>query len=59
MAQQLRAFAALAEYPNSVPSTHVVAHNHYIILIPGDPMSSPLWESDTHMYIHEAKHPYT
>ena len=27
-AQQLREFAALAEDPGSVPSTHMGAHNH-------------------------------
>jgi hypothetical protein len=28
MGQQLRALAALAEDPHSVPSTHMVAHTH-------------------------------
>lgn len=28
MAQQLREFAALAEDPGPVPSTHMGAHNH-------------------------------
>lgn len=31
MAQQSRVFAVLAELPGSLPSTHIVAHNHAIL----------------------------
>jgi hypothetical protein len=40
MAQQLKALAALPEVLNSIPSNHVVAHNHLY----WDPMlSSGVW----------------
>jgi hypothetical protein len=32
MAQQLRALAALPEVLSSIPSSHMVAHNHVIVM---------------------------
>ena len=45
MVQWLRALAALAEDPGSVPSTYMEAHIH-LILFPDDPTPS----SDFHGY---------
>ena len=36
MAHLLRALAALAEDPGSVPSTHTAAHNHLLTQVPGE-----------------------
>lgn len=36
MAQWLKAFVALAEDLNSVPSTHMMVHNHPKTLVPRD-----------------------
>lgn len=36
MSQQLRELASLTEVPGSLPSTHMVAHNHPITPIAGD-----------------------
>lgn len=75
MSQQLRAHSTLAEDPGLVPRTHMVAHGHLSVPVPGDPAPSLacvdtvcMWCDYIHKgstacvrctYIHEAKHSYT
>ena len=40
MAQWFKNTGALVKDPGSIPSAHMVAHNHPIMLVPGDPTPS-------------------
>ena len=48
MAQQLRALAALPKVLNSIPSNHMVAHNH----LQWDPMPSLVCLKTATVYLH-------
>jgi hypothetical protein len=62
LAQQLRAFAAFTKDPGSIPSSHMVTHNH-LSPVPGGsdglfwPPQAPdiMWCT----YIHKAKYSHT
>ena len=54
-AQHLRTLVAPAGHKDLVPGTHMVAHNHPLIPVLGDPIISDLLRSqhanDTHAYM--------
>lgn len=62
MAQQLRAFAALAEDPGLIPSIHTVANKPLVISVPEDAMSSSGLCKHCVQVVHRnmwTKHPHT
>jgi hypothetical protein len=62
MAQQLKWLAVLAKDPGSVPSTHIVAHDHLGRQFQcGHTLFRPMWALSTHgtpIFIHSFIHSF-